>query len=98
MSRLHRAILCAAAACAVFISTDSQASRRRVVDHPAPPTNVLYTEGGYANLTSVEQGDPIVFHIATSVSPFSLRIVNLADPDDGSSAGKRRGSRPAPDA
>jgi len=54
-------------------------ARRRGVAHRPPPFNVAFTEGGYADKTSVRQGDTIRFHIATSVSPFSLRIVNLAN-------------------
>jgi hypothetical protein len=39
-----------------------------------------YSQGGYADRTSVPQGGTIAFHIATSVTPFSLEIVNLAQP------------------
>jgi Bacterial Ig-like domain (group 3) len=40
----------------------------------------VWREGGYANRSSVPQGGTITFRIATSVSPFSLEIVNLARP------------------
>ena len=39
-----------------------------------------YDEGGYADRHSVVAGNAISFHIATSVSPFSVQIVNLASP------------------
>jgi hypothetical protein len=41
----------------------------------------IYDRGGYADRTSVLQGGTISFHIATSVSPFTLEIVNLAQPN-----------------
>jgi hypothetical protein len=40
----------------------------------------IYDRGGYADRASVPQGGTISFHIATSVSPFTLEIVNLAQP------------------
>ncbi|HEX8408971.1 MAG TPA: N,N-dimethylformamidase beta subunit family domain-containing protein [Thermoanaerobaculia bacterium] len=55
--------------------------KRRAVQHPRPLTNPLYTEGGYASLASVPQGSALELHIATSVSPFELEVVNLARPD-----------------
>lgn len=83
MSTIHRAFVGAAVSLLAFLTAaDAEASRRRVVQHPAPPFNIAFTEGGYANATSVEQGDPIRFHIATSVSPFRVRIINLAQPND----------------
>jgi hypothetical protein len=39
-----------------------------------------YAQGGYADRTSVAQGGTIAFHIATSIAPFSVEIVNLAQP------------------
>jgi hypothetical protein len=39
-----------------------------------------YTQGGYADRTSVAQGARIAFSIATASSPFNLQIVNLAQP------------------
>ena len=39
-----------------------------------------YDEGGYADRHSVVAGNSIAFHIATSVSPFSVEIVNMASP------------------
>lgn len=41
-----------------------------------------YTQGGYADRTSVPAGGTITFRIATATSPFSLQIVNLAHPAD----------------
>ncbi len=40
-----------------------------------------YTQGGYADRTSVAQGGTIRFSIATSVAPFTLTFVNLARPN-----------------
>jgi hypothetical protein len=39
-----------------------------------------YAQGGYADRTSVAQGGTIAFHIATSIAPFTVEIVNLAQP------------------
>lgn len=39
-----------------------------------------YAQGGYADRTSVAQGGTIAFHIATSITPFTVEIVNLAQP------------------
>jgi hypothetical protein len=41
-----------------------------------------YTQGGYADRTSVPAGGTISFRIATATSPFDLQIVNLAHPAD----------------
>lgn len=55
------------------------AARQQSVRHSSPVFNPAFTEGGYANRTSVPQGGSITFHISTSVSPFKITIVNLAD-------------------
>jgi hypothetical protein len=55
-------------------------SKRRVISPPEPEFNAAWTEGGYADQTSVAQGQSIRLRIATSSSPFTLKIVNLADP------------------
>src|SRR5688500_18808005 len=39
-----------------------------------------YAQGGHADRTSVAQGGTIAFHIATSIAPFTVEIVNLAQP------------------
>jgi Bacterial Ig-like domain (group 3) len=39
-----------------------------------------FTQGGYADRTSVAQGGTITFRIASSIAPFALQIVNLAHP------------------
>lgn len=39
-----------------------------------------YAQGGYADRTSVAQGGTIALHIATSIAPFTVEIVNLAQP------------------
>jgi|GEM_PF-1346735 len=55
------------------------AARRHSVRIPGAPFDVQWTEGGYADKTSVEQGGTITFRIATSVNPFTVTIANLAD-------------------
>ncbi|MDQ3283384.1 MAG: hypothetical protein M3Q69_18450 [Acidobacteriota bacterium] len=78
MSRSHTAVLLAAFC---FISATfpaNAAARRRAVTAPSITPNPLYAQGGYADASSVAQGSPIAFRIATSVSPFSLDIINLA--------------------
>ncbi|HKR66194.1 MAG TPA: N,N-dimethylformamidase beta subunit family domain-containing protein [Thermoanaerobaculia bacterium] len=62
-----------------LLALTAQADKRRSVRSPEPVFNANYTEGGYADRTSVAQGEQISFHIATSVSPFNATIVNLAD-------------------
>ncbi|HEY0160114.1 MAG TPA: N,N-dimethylformamidase beta subunit family domain-containing protein [Thermoanaerobaculia bacterium] len=80
MVRLRFAVLLSLL-CAVLVTLDASASsRRRVAAHPRIPANPLYTQGGYADQTSVSQGGSISFRIATAVSPFTLEIVNLANP------------------
>ncbi|HYC58625.1 MAG TPA: N,N-dimethylformamidase beta subunit family domain-containing protein [Thermoanaerobaculia bacterium] len=39
-----------------------------------------WSEGGYADRASVAQGGTITFHVSTSISPFAIQIVNLAQP------------------
>lgn len=68
-----------AVALLLFSGARADAARRHSVRHPDPVFNAAYTEGGYANRTSVAQHEQITFHIATSVSPFTMSIVNLAD-------------------
>ena len=63
----------------VTVHDVSAASRRRSAGHPRIPTNALYTQGGYADRTSVEQGGSIALRIATALSPFTLEVVNLAN-------------------
>ncbi|HEX8616320.1 MAG TPA: N,N-dimethylformamidase beta subunit family domain-containing protein [Thermoanaerobaculia bacterium] len=67
--------------CVFAATSDVEAARRRAARHPSITTNVLYTQGGYADRTSVVQGSSINFHIATSSTPFAVEIVNLASPD-----------------
>ena len=66
---------------ALFLLTtvSAGAARQQSVRHSSPVFNPAFTEGGYANRTSVPQGGSITFHISTSVSPFKVTIVNLAD-------------------
>ena len=79
---MSRTLMCVVAALVTLAlaSTADARSKRRTISHPEPEFNAAYTEGGYADRTSVEQGAPIRLHIATSVSPFALKIVNLANP------------------
>ncbi len=79
MSRSLMSVMTALAMLALAGSADVR-TKRRAISHPEPPFNIAYTEGGYADRTSVVQGTAIRLHIATSSSPFTLKIVNLADP------------------
>jgi hypothetical protein len=79
---MSRNLMCVIAA-VVTLAFAGQAegrSKRRVISPPEPEFNVAWTEGGYADATSVGQGQSIRLRIATSSSPFTLKIVNLADP------------------
>jgi hypothetical protein len=80
--RRHPVAALAIAVTLIALTTTSlsAATRRRAVKQPTPAFNAAFTEGGYANKTSVMQGSSITLHIATSVSPFRLTIVNLANP------------------
>jgi hypothetical protein len=64
------------------IALDSHAATRSRAVRPLtflpPPAGTPWSEGGYANRTSVAPGETIEFRIATRVSPFDLRISNLA--------------------
>lgn len=64
----------------ILLVLPASAQRRRTVRSPGPAVNIPYTEGGYAESTSVVQGSPIRLHIATAVSPFNVKVVNLAQP------------------
>jgi hypothetical protein len=79
MAQVRNIFFCMLAAAAMLIAMPLEAARRRSVEPSAPPFNALYTEGGYASATSVRQGETIALHIATSVTPFTATIVNLAD-------------------
>lgn len=79
MIRLRSAVLLPFLCLALVTLDAAAASRRRSAGHPRIPTNPLYTQGGYADATSVEQGGSLALRIATSESPFTLEIVNLAD-------------------
>jgi hypothetical protein len=80
---MSRKLFLASLAVAMLISaTQAEAARRRPVHSTEPPFNPAFTEGGYADATSVRQGSSINLRIATSVSPFSLRVFNLARPTE----------------
>lgn len=79
MSR--RSLISALLFATLALAVEDVYAKRRAVQHPRPVTNPLYTEGGYANLTSVPQGGALELHVATSVSPFELEVVNLVRPD-----------------
>ena len=64
-----------------FAMNADAATRSRVARPgplPIPPAGTPWTEGGYADRTSVAPGEQISFYIATRVSPFDLRIFNEA--------------------
>jgi hypothetical protein len=81
MSRNHRLLFLAPAVAVLLAIAGSADARRRSVDHRPPPVNPLFSQGGYADQTSVVQGSSIRLHISTAISPFSLQIVNLAQPN-----------------
>jgi hypothetical protein len=69
----------------LLITTSVFAQRHRAVlpvnpRAPEPETH-SFAEGGYADATSVTQGNYITFFISNKVNPFTVTIVNLADPD-----------------
>jgi hypothetical protein len=65
---------------AVLAPLGAEGARRRAVSHPGlPAADAL--QGGYANRTSVFQGNFLTLHIASTVQPLTVEIVNLADPD-----------------
>jgi hypothetical protein len=76
-----RAVVLLSLLCVFAATSDVEAARRRAARHPSITTNVLYTQGGYADRTSVAQGSSINFRIATSSTPFAVEVVNLASPD-----------------
>lgn len=78
-SRRHP-IACLAVVLALVVIALPAEARRRAAASPAPPFDAAWTQGGYADRTSVVQGGNITFHIATTVTPFRLSIVNLANP------------------
>lgn len=80
MSRNHRLLFLVSAVALLLAVAGSAEARRRSVDHRTPPVNPLYSQGGYADRTSVMQGSSIRLHIATAISPFTLQVVNLAQP------------------
>lgn len=47
---------------------------------PEPETH-SFVEGGYADATSVTPGGFITFYISNLINPFTMTVVNLADPD-----------------
>jgi hypothetical protein len=65
----------------LVIPETEAAGRRRAVSPREPKFNILHTEGGYTDVTSVEQGRSIRLHISSSVNPLTVRIVNLAKPE-----------------
>jgi hypothetical protein len=75
MSWSRQLVVLAVAVISVLHVHEAEAKRRAAL------SGNIYTQGGYASRPSVEQGGSIGFHIATTVSPFSVRIINLAEPD-----------------
>lgn len=62
------------------LAASATAQRRRAVSHPVSPI-VNAVEAGYADRTSVEQGQTIGFHISAVQSPLTLEFVNLTARD-----------------
>lgn len=79
-TRRHRSLTFLAAAFSILLAAmPADAARRRSV-YPSPTRfDDSHTQGGYASATSVAQGGSIQFHIATSVSPFTVTVTNLGD-------------------
>ena len=70
---------------ALLATTPLLAQRHRAVlpfnpGAPEPETH-SFAEGGYADATSVAQGGFISFYISNKINPFTVSIVNLANPD-----------------
>jgi hypothetical protein len=69
----------------LIVTTPLIAQRHRAVlpfDPGAPePQTHSFAEGGYASATSVVQGGYIVFNISNAINPFTVTVVNLANPD-----------------
>lgn len=70
--------LIATIALVLVVSVPAHARRRAVQPSPVP-FDELHSQGGYASATSVVQGGAIRFHIATSISPFTVTVFNLAN-------------------
>ncbi|HEV8435916.1 MAG TPA: N,N-dimethylformamidase beta subunit family domain-containing protein, partial [Thermoanaerobaculia bacterium] len=69
----------------LLATTPLIAQRHRAVlpfDPRAPePETHSFAEGGYASATSVVQGGYIVFYMSNAINPFTVTVVNLANPD-----------------
>lgn len=69
-----------------FLATPQLIAQRhravRPFDPGAPePETHSFVEGGYADATSVVQGGTITFSISNEINPFTVTVVNLANPD-----------------
>jgi len=69
----------------LLLTTPLIAQRHRAVlpvnpGAPEPETH-SFAEGGYADATSVVQGGFITFYISNKINPFTVTVVNLANPD-----------------
>jgi N,N-dimethylformamidase beta subunit-like, C-terminal len=78
-SNLKHAFMLALAVLAPFCA--DAAPRRRAADHPGLSLAEVSSQGGYASRASVFQGGTLTFHIASTVQPLTVEILNLADPD-----------------
>ena len=69
----------------LLATTPLIAQRHRAVlpfDPGAPELEThSFAEGGYADATSVAQGGFITFYISNKINPFTVNVVNLANPD-----------------
>lgn len=70
-----------AVAVLTFLGGGRAEARRPAVAHRPPTTVAAFTEGGYADRTSVMQGSAINLHISSAIPNYQLRIVNLAHPE-----------------
>jgi hypothetical protein len=70
---------------ALLVTTPLIAQRHRAVRPFDPaasePETHSFAEGGYADATSVVQGGFITLYISNKINPFTVTVVNLANPD-----------------
>src|SRR5690242_6892541 len=69
----------------LLATTPLIAQRHRAVrpfdPNASEPETHSFDEGGYASTTSVAQGGFIVFSLSNKINPFTITVVNLANPD-----------------
>jgi hypothetical protein len=77
-TKLKHALILALAALAPLCA---DAARRRSTEHPGLSLVELSSQGGYASSASVFQGGSLTFHIASTMQPLTVEIVNLTNPN-----------------